>query len=70
MIRHLKVARNGTVKARTQAMVTLKALLVTVPDELRQQLPGLSKMALIERCAGLRPGPVTSPAGPRSTPCA
>ncbi|WP_406011804.1 hypothetical protein OG520_01005 [Streptomyces sp. NBC_00984] len=61
MIRHLKVARDGAVKARTQAMVPLKALIVTVPDELRQQLQGLSKMALIERCAGLRPGPVTSP---------
>ncbi|MCX5338626.1 transposase [Streptomyces atratus] len=61
MIRHLKVARDGAVKARTQAMVTLKALIVTVPDELRQQLRGLSKMALIERCAGLSPGPVTSP---------
>lgn len=42
--------------------VTLKALILTVPDELRQQLQGLPKMTLIERCAGLRPGPVTSPA--------
>lgn len=55
MIRHLKIARDGAVKARTQAMVTLKALIVTVPDELRQQLQGLPKMTLIERCAGLRP---------------
>ncbi|WP_406190649.1 transposase [Streptomyces sp. NBC_01017] len=46
-------------KSRTQAMVTLKALIVTVPDELREQLQGLSKMMLIERCAGLRPGQVT-----------
>ncbi|WP_331769014.1 IS110 family transposase (plasmid) [Embleya sp. NBC_00888] len=62
MIRHLEIARDGAVKARTQAMVALKALIVTVPDELRRQLQGLPKMALIDRCAGLRPGPVTSPA--------
>ncbi|MFC6375271.1 transposase [Nonomuraea thailandensis] len=60
MIRHTKIARDTAVKARTQAMVTLKALLVTVPDELREQLTGLSKMALLERCAGLRPGPLSS----------
>jgi transposase len=60
MIRHTKIARDTAVKARTQAMVTLKALLVTVPDELREQLTGLSKMALLERCAGLRPGPMSS----------
>ncbi len=56
MIRHTKIARDTAVKSRTQAMVTLKALIVTVPDELREQLQGLSKMALVERCAGLRPG--------------
>jgi transposase len=31
-----------------------------VPDELREQLQGLPKMTLIDRCAGLRPGTVTS----------
>jgi transposase len=60
MIRHTKIARDTAVKSRTQAMVTLKALIVTVPDELREQLQGLSKMTLIERCAGLRPGTVTT----------
>ncbi|MER5916656.1 IS110 family transposase [Streptomyces sp. NPDC001982] len=60
MIRHTKIARDTAVKSRTQAMVTLKALIVTVPDELREQLQGLSKMALIERCAGLRPGSLTT----------
>ncbi|MFI6985506.1 IS110 family transposase [Embleya sp. NPDC050154] len=62
MVRHIKIARDGAVETRTQAIVTLKALIVTVPDELRRQLRGLPKMTLIERCAGLRPGPVTSPA--------
>ncbi len=61
MIHHIKIARDGAVKARTQAMVTLKALIVTVPAELREHLTGLSKTALIERCAGLRPGELTTP---------
>lgn len=62
MMRHIKVARDGAVEAHTQAMVTLKAVIVTVPDELCQHLQGLSKVALNDRCASLRPGPVTSPA--------
>ncbi|MEU6009523.1 hypothetical protein [Streptomyces sp. NPDC047453] len=37
MICHTKIARDTTVKFRTQAMVTLKPLIVTVPDELREQ---------------------------------
>lgn len=60
MIRHTKIARDTAVKSRTQAMVTLKALIVTVPDELREQLQGLPRMTLIERCAGLRPGNITT----------
>jgi transposase len=61
MLRQLKIARDSAVKARTQAMIALKALVVTAPAELREPLDGLSKMALIDRCAGLRPGPVTTP---------
>jgi transposase len=61
MLRQLKITRDSAVKARTQAMITLKALVVTAPAELREPLDGLSKMALISRCAGLRPGPVTTP---------
>jgi transposase len=55
MIRQIKIAKDTAVKARTQAMVILKTLIVTAPDELRHHLDGLPKMALIERCAGLRP---------------
>jgi transposase len=61
MIRQIKIAKDTAVKARTQAMVTLKTLVVTAPPELREGLEGLTKMALIERCAGLRPGPMTTP---------
>lgn len=60
MIRQIKVAKDVAVKARTAAMITLKAVLVTASPELREPLQPLSKMALIERCAGLRPGPVTT----------
>jgi transposase len=59
MIRQVKVARDTAVKARTSAMISLKAVLVNAPGELREQLQPLTKMALIHRCAALRPGPVT-----------
>jgi len=60
MIRQIKVAKDVAVKARTSAMISLKTVLVNAPDELRQMLQPLSKMALLDRCAALRPGPVTS----------
>lgn len=62
MIRHIKIARDTAVKARTQAMVTLKALLVSIPEELRSQLEAVTgPRALIARCAGLRVDAVASP---------
>src|SRR5688500_16594528 len=61
MIRHLKVARDTAVKGRTQAMQTVKAIIVTAPAGLREQLDGITgKMALIRRLAALRPGKLTS----------
>lgn len=60
MIRTIKVAKDVAVKARTSAMISLKTILVNAPGELREQLQELSKMALIHRCAGLRPGAVTT----------
>ncbi|WP_433272657.1 transposase [Actinosynnema sp. CS-041913] len=58
MIRQVKVAKDVAVKARTSAMITLEAVIVTADPELREQLRPLTKMALIHRCAGLRPGTV------------
>lgn len=55
-IRALRVARRGAVKARTQAMNQLKALILTAPAELRESLRGLGSAALIHTCAKLRPG--------------
>ena len=60
MIRQIKVARDTARKARSSAMVTLKALIVTTPDELREQLAGLTNKILISRCASLRPGAISS----------
>ncbi len=61
MIRVIKVTKAAAVKARSQAMISLKHLIVTAPAELREDLRNLTRMALIRRCAGLRPGAVTDP---------
>ena len=61
MIRHLKVARDTAVKGRTQAMQTLRAIIVSSPAVLREQLDRLAgKMALVRHLAALRPGPLAS----------
>jgi hypothetical protein len=41
-------------------MISLKTVIVNAPDDLRQTLQPLAKMALINRCAGLRPDAVTT----------
>ena len=57
MIRHLKIARDTALKARTQAMVTLKTLLVNAPQSLRERFIGITgKMTLVRAIAALRPG--------------
>jgi len=61
MIHHLKVARDTAVKSRSQAMQTLKAIIVSAPSALREQLdPLVGKMTLLRHLAALRPGPLTS----------
>ena len=61
MIRHLKVARDTAVKARSQAMLTIKAIIVSAPSALREQFDRLvGKMTLLRSLAALRPGPLTS----------
>lgn len=51
----LRVARKTAVKARIQALNSMKALIVTAPDELRERLRGLTKDTLPDKCASLRP---------------
>ena len=61
MIRSLRVARASAIKARSQAVNALKALLVTAPDDLREQLRCLSTVRLVQTTATLEPGPITTP---------
>jgi transposase len=61
MIRHLKIVRDTAVKSRSQAMVTLKTLIINAPAELRDGLnPIKGKIALIRHIAAFRPGPINS----------
>jgi transposase len=62
MLRCLRVARSTAIKARTQAGNAIKALLVTAPAELREQLRGLSTAKLVPTAAAFPPGKPTTPA--------
>ena len=57
----LKMVRDSAVKGQTQAVNQLKAVLITAPDELRESLTGVGPLRLLERCAALRPGELTTP---------
>lgn len=54
-VRALRIARQGAVKANTAATNSLKALIVTAPSCLRNQLEGLSTRQLVVTCARFRP---------------
>jgi transposase len=54
-IRILRVTRRSAVKARTQTINQLKALLLTAPSELREDLRHLRTPALIVACSALQP---------------
>ena len=61
MIRMLKSAKDSAVKARTQAINQMKALVVTAPAELRESLDGLTTSALAKRCGNFRPSRLNDP---------
>ena len=50
MIRQVKIAKDTAVKARSQAIITLKTILVNAPAELREQLEPLNDKELLEQC--------------------
>jgi transposase len=60
MIRVLRVVRRGALKARVAAAEQLHGVLYSAPEELRQPLLGLKTKALVNACAAMRPGPLTS----------
>jgi transposase len=62
MIRHLKIAPDTVVKSRSQAMVTLKTLIINAPADLRDALNHIrGKIALIWHVAAFRPGDIDNP---------
>jgi transposase len=62
MIRMLKIVKDSAMKARTQAINQMKALIVTAPVELRHKLAGLDARRLVDRCRRFRPDELATPA--------
>lgn len=62
MIRQVKIAKDTAVKARSQAIITLKTIIVTASAELREQLDPLNDRDLIEECRTLRYESMDGPA--------
>jgi transposase len=59
-IRVLRVARGSARAARTQALNQMRSLVCTAPEDLRDRLRDLPIVALVQVCAGLRPGADTA----------
>jgi transposase len=54
-LRVLRVARSTAVKARRVALQMLRCQIISAPEELRDQVPNLTRMQLIRTCAAWRP---------------
>jgi transposase len=61
-IRVLRMARGSAVRGRTQAMNQMHALVTSAVDPLGTQLRSCSPAKLVDRCVGMRPGKLDSPA--------
>jgi transposase len=55
-IRLLRIARQTAVKSRSQAMIQIRAIIVSAPDTLRAELGALKSPHMIARLANARPG--------------
>ena len=60
-LRLLLLARSSAVDVRRQALVQLRAVIVTAPDQLREQLRGLALQRLIQRCSRMRRSSLRAP---------
>ena len=60
-LRLLLLARRSAVDVRRLALVQLRSVIVTAPDQLRQELRGLSQTRLVERCRLLRRSDTRTP---------
>ena len=60
MIRQLKVAHDTAVKQRAATMVTLKAMLVHAPEQLRADTARKTQRTLARTCAAFRPRSLVS----------
>jgi transposase len=61
MIRQLRVAHDTAVKDRSAAMITLKAMIVHAPEQLRAETSHKTKRMLAQHCAALRPRALETP---------
>jgi hypothetical protein len=61
-VRVLKITRKQAVQVHSQAVVQLKALLVSAPEGLRARLRGLPTAQLVATCAAMRQQPSQAPA--------
>ena len=61
MISMLKVAKDSATANRTAALNQLHAIVVTAPAALRERLQRLKGKDLVDTCAGLRSGAITTP---------
>jgi transposase len=52
----LLCVREGALQARRAALCQLRALIVTAPAQLREELRSLTRARLLSRCAAMRPG--------------
>lgn len=61
MIRELKVAHDTAVKDRSAAMVTLKAMLIHAPEQMRKDTADKTQLMLARHLAALRPRALDTP---------
>lgn len=60
-LRCVRIARRSACKARTQTALQIRDLILTAPDELRDQLGGLKTAERAARCARFRCGDLSEP---------